>query len=218
MSTTVSPRRVVILTGDDLVLERPAFCAASALCLRGGGEVVLLLAGDLPALRDVLGGVAHVVAVEGIPQPVADHRIDELGIAHLDAVAQMDAVRRLAHALLAAGDDDLGIAVADRLIAERHGAQPRAAELVDAVGGDLERDAGGDRGLPRRVLPSPAARIWPMMTSETSFGSTLARRSASAIATSPSLWAGRLASPPLNAPTGVRAALAMTISSDMGLS
>ena len=51
-----------------------------------------------------------------------------------------------------------------------------------------------------------------MMTSETSFGSTWARRSASAIATSPSLWAGRLASPPLNAPTGVRAALAMTIS------
>ena len=51
-----------------------------------------------------------------------------------------------------------------------------------------------------------------MMTSETSFGSTWARRSASTIATSPSLCAGRLASPPLNAPTGVRAALAMTMS------
>ena len=51
-----------------------------------------------------------------------------------------------------------------------------------------------------------------MMTSETSFGSTWARRSASAIATSPSLCAGRLPSPPLNAPTGVRAALAMTMS------
>ena len=50
-----------------------------------------------------------------------------------------------------------------------------------------------------------------MMTSDTSFGPTRARRSASAIATSPSLWAGRLASPPLNDPTGVRAALAMTI-------
>src|SRR5438132_10842230 len=51
-----------------------------------------------------------------------------------------------------------------------------------------------------------------MITSETSFGSTLARRSASMIATSPSLCAGRLASPPLKAPTGVRAALAITIS------
>ena len=64
----------------------------------------------------------------------------------------MDAVRRLAHALLAAGDDDLGIAVADRLIPERDGAQPRPAELVDAVGRHLERNAGADRGLPRRVL------------------------------------------------------------------
>ena len=62
------------------------------------------------------------------------------------------AVRRLAHALLAAGDDDLAVAAADRLIAERHGAQPRAAELVDAVGGLLDRDAGADRRLARRVL------------------------------------------------------------------
>jgi hypothetical protein len=61
-------------------------------------------------------------------------------------------VRRLAHALLTAGDDDLAVAVADRLIAEGDGAQPRAAELVDAIGGDLERDTGADRGLPRRVL------------------------------------------------------------------
>ncbi len=51
-----------------------------------------------------------------------------------------------------------------------------------------------------------------MMTSETSLGSTSARRNASMIATSPSLCAGRLASPPLNAPTGVRAAPAITIS------
>ncbi len=50
------------------------------------------------------------------------------------------------------------------------------------------------------------------MTSETSLGSTPARRSASPIAISPSLCAGRLASPPLNAPTGVRTAPAMTIS------
>src|SRR5262245_4268971 len=51
-----------------------------------------------------------------------------------------------------------------------------------------------------------------MMTSDTSFGSTCARRNASTIATSPSLWAGRLPSPPLKAPTGVRAALAITMS------
>ena len=64
-----------------------------------------------------------MVAVERVPQPVADHRVDELGVAHLDTVAQVDAVRRLAHALLPAGDDDFRVAVADRLITERHGAQ-----------------------------------------------------------------------------------------------
>ena len=61
-------------------------------------------------------------------------------------------MRRLAHALLSAGDDDLGIAVADRLIAEGDGAQPEPQSWFDAVGGDLERDTGADRGLPRRVL------------------------------------------------------------------
>src|SRR5262249_19228959 len=51
-----------------------------------------------------------------------------------------------------------------------------------------------------------------MITSEPSLGSTWARRSASPIATSPSLCAGKLLSPPLKAPTGVRAALAITMS------
>ena len=53
---------------------------------------------------------------------------------------------------LAAGDDDLGIAVEQRLIAERDGAQARAAELIDAPGWRFHRNTGGDRGLPRRVL------------------------------------------------------------------
>ena len=43
----------------------------------------------------------------------------------------------------------------DRLIAERHRAQARAAQLVDAPGRALDRNAGGDRGLPRRVLALP---------------------------------------------------------------
>ena len=55
-----------------------------------------------------------------------------------------------------------------------------------------------------------------MMTSDTSLGSTAARLSASAIAASPNLCAGRPASPPLNAPTAVRVALAMTMSVMVG--
>ena len=93
-----------------------------------------------------------MIAVEGIPQAVLDHGVDHLEVAHLHAVAQMRAVRRHAHQFLAAGDDDLGVAVDDLLIAERDRAQARAAELVDAPGRALDRDAGCDRGLPRRVL------------------------------------------------------------------
>ena len=52
-----------------------------------------------------------------------------------------------------------------------------------------------------------------MMTSETRPPSTPARLSAAWIATLPSSWAGRPESAPLKAPTGVRAALTMTMSS-----
>ncbi len=53
---------------------------------------------------------------------------------------------------LAAGDDDFRIAVEQRLVAQRHRAQARTAQLIDAPGGAFHRDAGGDRGLTGRVL------------------------------------------------------------------
>ena len=78
--------------------------------------------------------------------------------------------------------------------------------------------AGASTGMPAPMdacragfWPAPAARIWPMMTSDTSPDSTCARSSAALMAILPSSCAGRLASEPLNEPTGVRAALAMTM-------
>ncbi len=59
---------------------------------------------------------------------------------------------RLAHALLAAGDDDRAFAGADLLGGEGDGAQAGAADLVDAEGGGAVRDAGGAGGLAGRVL------------------------------------------------------------------
>jgi hypothetical protein len=50
------------------------------------------------------------------------------------------------------------------------------------------------------------------MTSFTSSAATPARSSAPRIATAPSSWAASVAKAPLKEPTGVRAALAMTIS------
>ena len=146
------------MTGTISSLKRPALLRRLGLVLRGGREGVLLGAGDLAFLRHVLGGVAHVIAVEGVPQAVLEHGVDHLELAHLGAVAQMRGVRRLAHALLAADHHDRGVAVADRLPAEGDGAQARAAELVDAKRGLLDRNAGIDRGLARRVLALTGAQ------------------------------------------------------------
>src|SRR3954449_12576756 len=56
-----------------------------------------------------------------------------------------------------------------------------------------------------------------MTTSETRPGSTPARSSAALMATAPRSWAGMVANAPLKLPTGVRAALTMTTSSDMDI-
>ena len=93
-----------------------------------------------------------MIAVEGIPEAVLDHGVDQFERTHLDALAQMLGVRRHAHRFLAAGDDDVAVAVHDRLVAKRNGAQARAAQLIDAPGRAFDRNAGGDRGLAGRVL------------------------------------------------------------------
>src|SRR5579864_2016329 len=135
-----------------LVLELSRLLRRFRFSLRRDGEFVLLLARDLPLPRDVLRGVAHVIAVERVPEAVLDHGIDHLEIAHLHAAAQMRAVRGHAHRLLAANDGDLGIAVDDALVAERDRAQARTAEHIDAPGRHLDRDPGVDRSLPGRAL------------------------------------------------------------------
>ena len=138
--------------GDDLVLELAGLLRGLGLVLRGKRELVLVVTGDLELASDVLGGVAHVIAVEGIPQPVLDHGVDHLVVAHLDAGAQVLGMRRKRHRFLPAGDDHLGIAGGDLLHAERDGAQARAANLIEAPGGGFLGQAGIDRRLAGRVL------------------------------------------------------------------
>ena len=105
-----------------------------------------------------------------------------------------------------------GVAVADRLPAEGDGAQARAAELVDAERGLLDRNAGIDRGLAGRVLALAGAQDLAQDDFVDFLGFTLARSSAPLIATLPRSWAGTAPNAPLNEPIGVRAALAMTMS------
>ena len=61
-------------------------------------------------------------------------------------------MRRQAHVLLAAGNDDVRIAAFDSLGGEVHGLEAAAADLVDGHGGHRMGQAGSDRGLARRVL------------------------------------------------------------------
>ena len=89
----------------------------------------------------------------------------------------------------------------------------------------LTPQAGLSTGMPAAIeawragfWPCAAVRIWPMMTSETRPGSMPARSSAALMAMAPRSWAGVVANAPLKLPTGVRAALTMTTSSDMDIS
>ena len=151
-STAMSPLRVANRDGHDLVGEFAGLLRGLGLVLRAEREFVLLLAADLPFGGDVLGRDAHVIAVEGIDQAVAQHGVDEFDVAHFRAGAQMRGMRRLRHAFLAAGDDDLGVAIGDLLHAERHRAQARAADLIEAPGRLFLRNAGLHRRLTGGIL------------------------------------------------------------------
>ena len=149
--------RVALLLRDrerhDLVLEAAAFLRRRRLLLRGEGERVLLLAADLVLLGHVLGRDAHVVLVVDVEQAVGDHRVDQLPVAHALALARAEQhVRRQAHVLLAAGDADLVVAVADRLRGEHHRLQAGAADGIDRQRRHALRQAALDHRLTRRVL------------------------------------------------------------------
>ena len=77
--------------------------------MRGGGEGVLLGAGDgtIPAVGR-LGERAHRLVGEDVVQTVEGHVIAQDDIAVLEAGAGLgEQVRGLRHGLLAAGDDDV---------------------------------------------------------------------------------------------------------------
>ena len=138
--------------GRNLVLEAAGFPRRFRLVLGGDGEFVLFFAGDLPLLRDILGGVAHVIAVKGIPQSILDHGVDQIEVAHFLTGAQISGMGGLAHGFLAAGHHDAAVAIPDCLSAQRHGAQAGTAHHVDAPGGCADRQARSDGRLARRIL------------------------------------------------------------------
>jgi hypothetical protein len=97
-----------------------------------------------------------VGVVEGVPEPVVDHRVDQLGVAHAGPEPGLgDQVGGVAHRLHAPGDDQPGLAELDVLGGGGDGVQPREADLVHGQGGHGHRDPGPGGGLPGRDLALP---------------------------------------------------------------
>ena len=141
---------------QDLVGEVAVGGRARRLLMAARGVLVLRGAADVVVLGDHLAGVAHVALLERAPEAVVDHRVDDLAVAHAQAVAHArQQVRAVAHRLHAAGDGDVDVADADALVREHHRLQSRAAHLVDRQRRDVIGQAAVQRRLPRGVLAEP---------------------------------------------------------------
>ena len=138
---------------DDFVFELSGFLRGLRLVLARRREFILLRAGNSVLLGYVFGGGAHVVLVVNVPEPVDDHAIDELRIAHAEPVARTEQHMGCgAHVFLPAGNDDVCVAAADRLRRQHHRLEARSADLVDGHGRHRSGQPRLDERLPRGVL------------------------------------------------------------------
>ena len=121
---------------------------------RGEGVGVLRLAGELIAFRAIFGERPHQAAlVVGVLEAVQEHVIDSAAVAHAVAGAgAIEQIGRIAHALHAAGDDDISGAGAQEVMGDHRGLHARAAHLVDRGRASRERQSGADSRLARRGL------------------------------------------------------------------
>ncbi len=150
--------RVALAAGDgdgrDFPLEAAVFRGGAGAAQRFQRERVLLFARE-----GILGGAifsehAHGLAlVVGVFQAIQGHVVVHGVVAVTVALAALEQqVRGVAHAFLAAGDDDVGGARGEQIMAEHGGLQARAADLVDGGASHTQRQACAQRGLARRGL------------------------------------------------------------------
>ena len=133
--------------------RRPSSVAFSAQLVRAQRPAVEIGAGHLELVADLGRLDEHLLARERVGEPVVDHRVEHLRVAHAVAEARLrQQIRSLGHRLHAPADADLQVAGADRLVEDHRRAQPRGADLVDRLRGDLLGDAGLDLGLARGNL------------------------------------------------------------------
>ena len=99
-------------------------------------------------LVDLFGEQAHGLVGEDVVEAVVGHVVAEGDVAVFEAFAAFfEHVGCAGHRFLPAGDDDVEFSGADELVGEGDGVDAGEAHFVDAQGGDVHGDAGGDGGL-----------------------------------------------------------------------
>ena len=141
----------------ELVGEPPGLDGGDGPLLALERERILALAADAPALGDVLGGLAHRVRVLALRQPRIDEPPAEGRVGHLawSAVVgrfrlELD-VRRAGHRFDAAADEHVTVADGDRVGRRVDRLETRAAQPVDGLPADLDREAGEQQRHPGHV-------------------------------------------------------------------
>jgi hypothetical protein len=134
----------------DLGLEGAAFDRPAGAGQRLHGIFVLVGTGELVSLRGGLAKIAHRAAgLIGILQPVHHHVIDDAIMAGAIARARLgQEIRRVAHALHAAGQHDLGRAGLDDVVRQHGRLHAGATDLVDGGGAGGVRQFCATRSLP----------------------------------------------------------------------
>ena len=191
--------------GYDFASELARRLAPNGSAMTFEGKGVLIGARDGVSHGNVIGLVSHRAILKRTPESVVEHRVDRLPIAEFPSLSHASQqIGSTAHALHAAGDDDLGVAGADRLVGQHDGFQPRATHLVHARRGHGRRQSGGQGGLPGRCLPNAGRQNVPQnhFVDPPDIDSNTAERSA--ITGAASSGAVRCDRAPWNFPSGVR--------------
>ncbi|MNC63081.1 hypothetical protein D3C75_1131730 [compost metagenome] len=100
--------------------------------MRTQRKLILLAATNGVFLRQIFGGDAHVIIVEGIPQAVLDHAVSQLTVTQPQpGTRAVHQIRRLTHTFLPPGDNHFGVTTADRLHRQMNRLQTGATDFVD---------------------------------------------------------------------------------------
>ena len=132
-----------------LGVELPVGQRGGKALLRAQRPAVLAAARDVELAREILGMPPGMLVGECIDEAVAQHAVEDRGLAHPVAPAgAVEQVRRALHAFHAAGDGRVREAQHDLLRGIDDRLRAGAADPVDRQRGNRDRNAGADRRLP----------------------------------------------------------------------